>query len=84
MGVSGLRQGNKAGKMPHKRAKAVGKLLFFDNKTTPRSIDRFGIIWDEKYNIVSVYHNRLSLRKRREDLFFVKRNNRKLFAISEK
>ena len=28
--------------MPHKRAKAVGKLLFFDNKTTPRSIDRFG------------------------------------------
>ena len=37
-----LRQGNKAGKMPHKRAKAVGKLIFFDNKTTPRSIDRFG------------------------------------------
>ena len=33
--------------MPHKRAKAVGKLLFFDNKTTPRSIDRFGfnIAW---------------------------------------
>ena len=30
--------------MPHKRTKAVGKLLFFDNKTTPRSIDRFGII----------------------------------------
>ena len=30
--------------MSHKRAKAVGKLLFFDNKTTPRSIDRFGII----------------------------------------
>ena len=29
--------------MPHKRAKAVGKLLFFDNKTTPRSIDRFGL-----------------------------------------
>ena len=28
--------------MPHKRAKAVGKLLFFDNKTTLRSIDRFG------------------------------------------
>ena len=28
--------------MPHKRAKVVGKLLFFDNKTTPRSIDRFG------------------------------------------
>ena len=31
--------------MPHKRAKAVGKLLFFDNKTTPRSIDRFGFIF---------------------------------------
>ena len=30
--------------MPHKRAKAVRKLLFFDNKTTPRSIDRFGFI----------------------------------------
>ena len=28
--------------MPHKRAKAVGKILLFDNKTTPRSIDRFG------------------------------------------
>ena len=40
---SGLRQRNKAGKMPHKRAKAVGKLLFFDKKTTPRSIDRFGL-----------------------------------------
>ncbi len=25
--------------MPHKRAKAVGKLLFFDNKTAPRSIE---------------------------------------------
>ena len=30
--------------MPHKRAKAVGKLLFFDNKTAPRSIDRFGFM----------------------------------------
>ena len=30
-----------------KRSIAVGKLLFFDNKTTPRSIDRFGfnIAW---------------------------------------
>ena len=31
-GRSGLRQGNKVGKILHKRAKAVGKLLFFDNK----------------------------------------------------
>ena len=30
--------------MPHKRTKAVGKLLFFDNKKAPRSIDRFGFI----------------------------------------
>ena len=29
--------------MPHKRAKAVGKLLFFDKETTPWSIDRFGL-----------------------------------------
>ena len=29
--------------MPHKRAKAVGKLIFFDNKMTLRSIDRFGV-----------------------------------------
>ena len=29
--------------MPHKRTKAVGKLLFFNKKTTPRSIDRFGL-----------------------------------------
>ena len=48
--------------MPHKRAKAVGKLLFFDKKTTPRSIDRFGFIpnyWlilDSNENI-SVLHS---------------------------
>ena len=36
--------------MPHKRAKAVGKLLFFDNKKALRSVDRFGII--DKRNII--------------------------------
>jgi len=33
--------------MPHKRAKEAGKLIFFDNKTAPRSIDRFGVIFKE-------------------------------------
>ena len=36
--------------MPHKRAKAVGKLLIFDNKTTPWSIDRFGL--KQAYTVV--------------------------------
>ena len=36
--------------MPHKRAKAVGKLLLVENKKALRSIDRFGII--DKRNII--------------------------------
>ena len=36
--------------MPHKRTKAVGKLLFVDKKTTPRSIDRFGLNKAESVN----------------------------------
>ncbi len=36
--------------MLHKRAKAVGKLLIFDNRTTPWSIDRFGL--KQAYTVV--------------------------------
>ena len=45
--------------MPHKRAKAVGKLLLFDKKTTPRSIDRFGFNAPLWFNIIPHYDNRM-------------------------
>ena len=52
--------------MPHKRAKAVGKLLFFDNKTTPRSIDRFG--FSDK---ISVTFRRTFLFRTRVEAYFL-------------
>ena len=52
--------------MPHKRAKAVGKLLFFDKKTTPRSIDRLG--FSDK---ISVTFRRTFLFQTRVEAYFL-------------
>ena len=52
--------------MPHKRAKAVGKLLFFDKKTTLRSIDRLG--FSDK---ISVTFRRTFLFRTRVEAYFL-------------
>ena len=56
--------------MPHKLAKAVGKLIFFDNKMTLRSIDRFGVNLNMSFDFTlatSIGKGRNSKRKNKID-----------------
>ena len=54
LGRSGLRQGNKAGKISYNRAKVAVKLLFFDDKNSLRSIDRLCIIYGRNRQLLSL------------------------------